>query len=54
MRGGEGMSKTDVKEILEKQLQLLSEQSNRCVQESELAALTSEMVRVAELLLSSS
>lgn len=48
------MSKTEaeVKELLEKQLQLLFEQSKQCVREGDLAALTGEMVRVAEILLS--
>ena len=42
-----------IRETLEKQLQLLSERSKNCVTDHELAELTDEMLRVAEVLLSS-
>lgn len=47
------MSNQEIRKLLEKQLQLLSEQSTQCSDTRELAALTSEMVKAAELLLSS-
>lgn len=46
------MSTQEIKELLEKQLRLLSEQSQKCAGEKELAELSSEMVKVASLLLS--
>lgn len=42
----------EIKATLEEQLQLLSECSKKCVSEHELAELTSEMVKLAGLLLS--
>lgn len=45
--------KQKIKETLEKQLQLLSERSWVCAEERDLAALTSEMITLASLLLTS-
>ena len=42
----------NVKETLEKQLQLLSERSQQSITDQGLASLTSEMVKVCGLLLS--
>lgn len=44
------MTDKEIKKTLEKQLQLLSECSFKGCLESELACLTSEMVKLAELL----
>lgn len=46
------MNEQQIRETLEKQLQLLSERSRECVQEQNLAVLTCEMVRIAEVLVS--
>lgn len=45
------MSIAAVKEALEKQLQLLSECSEKCALPEELAALTAQMVNLCEFLL---
>lgn len=47
------MSRDEVRETLEKQLQLLSERSQNCPLEYDLAVLTDEMVKISEVLLSS-
>lgn len=44
------MSEQQVRETLEKQLQLLSEHSRSCIKDCDLAALTCEMVKIAEFL----
>lgn len=44
------MSEQQVRETLEKQLQLLSERSKECLREQDLASLTCEMVKIAEFL----
>ena len=46
------MSNQKVKETLEKQLQLLSERSEKSVEDHALASLTSEMVKVCRFLCS--
>lgn len=45
------MTGREVRETLEKQLQLLSERSKACVTNRELAELTTEMLKIAEFLL---
>jgi hypothetical protein len=45
------MSKEEIKETLEKQLQLLSERSEKCALPEELAVLTEKMVILCECLL---
>lgn len=45
------MTRDKIKEILGKQLQLLSENSSKSCEDRELAALSAEMVKIAELLL---
>lgn len=52
-KGGEDVSCQEIINMLEKQLQLLSERSKECLSDQGLAALTREMVNLAELLLSS-
>ena len=47
------MNKAEIRATLEKQMQLLSERSEKCVSEHELAGLTNEMIKLAALLLSS-
>lgn len=47
------MDKAEIRTTLEKQMQLLSKRSEKCVSEHELAGLTSEMIELASLLLSS-
>lgn len=47
------MERQKIKETLEKQLQLLSERSENCIEDRDLAALTNEMVTIASLLLTS-
>lgn len=46
------MNNQEIRKLLEKQLQLLSEQSTQCAEARDLAALSSEMVKAAGLLLS--
>ncbi len=46
-------SKKKIKEALEKQLQLLSERSKDCIEDSGLEKLTGAMISLAELLLAS-
>lgn len=45
------MSKEEIKETLEKQLQLLSERSEKCAVPEELAALTEQMVNLSNFIL---
>lgn len=45
------MTKQQIKEMLEKQLQLLSERSKTCELESDLCALTVQMIQVSYFLL---
>ncbi len=52
MKGGDTVSDQQVRETLEKQLQLLSERSIECAQEQDLASLTCEMVKIAAFLAS--
>lgn len=46
------MSEHSVKEILEKQLQILFEHSEDCIQDGDLANISSVMLQIAEFLLS--
>ena len=45
------MSKEEIRETLEKQLQLLSERSEQCAFPNELAELTEKMIHLSRLLL---
>lgn len=45
------MGKLEIKRLLEKQLELLSEQSRGCCDERSIAELTCQMIRLAEVLL---
>lgn len=45
------MTRDEIKEVLGKQLQLLSENSSKSCDDGELAELSAEIVKVAELLL---
>mgnify|MGYP004537069119 CR=1 FL=1 len=49
--GGERMTELKVKKMLEQQLQLLSEQSQKDMSVGDLCALTREMAEIANLLL---
>ena len=51
MKGGDTMTEQQVKDKLEKQLQLRSERSRVCIEDRDLVGLTDEMVNIAKLLL---
>ena len=46
------MERSEIRETLEKQLQLLSERSEQSISEQDLASITSEMLKICGLLLS--
>lgn len=50
IEGGEKVTIQEIKETLEKQLQLLSERSEKCSLDSELVKLSETMIKIARFL----